>query len=265
MTHPATGVSPPRWRAFAQLVRTEASLNLREPTGLVVGLGLPVLLVVVFVFGSIPTFRDPVTALGGLSPLDVYGPVLMVFSLISLAMSVLPLRLATYRELGFLRRLAVTPVGPALLLAAQLTIYAAIGIAAIGIAAIVLIMIIGALGFGLRLPGSVPGLVVTLLLAAAALFPLGLCIASVAPTAKAAGAIGGIGLFVLAFCSGLWWPLLTLPDVLRSIMEKTPTGAAVQALLGTLGGHFPSVTPLAVLAAYAVVFTLLAIRTFRWE
>lgn len=175
-------------------------------------------------------------------------------------MSVLPLRLATYRELGFLRRLAVTPVGPALLLAAQLTIYAAIGIAAI-----VLIMIIGALGFGLRLPGSVPGLVVTLLLAAAALFPLGLCIASVAPTAKAAGAIGGIGLFVLAFCSGLWWPLLTLPDVLRSIMEKTPTGAAVQALLGTLGGHFPSVTPLAVLAAYAVVFTLLAIRTFRWE
>jgi len=204
--------------------------------------------------------EDPVTALGGLSPLDVYGPVLMVFSLISLAMSVLPLRLATYRELGFLRRLAVTPVGPALLLAAQLTIYAAIGIAAI-----VLIMIIGALGFGLRLPGSVPGLVVTLLLAAAALFPLGLCIASVAPTAKAAGAIGGIGLFVLAFCSGLWWPLLTLPDVLRSIMEKTPTGAAVQALLGTLGGHFPSVTPLAVLAAYAVVFTLLAIRTFRWE
>jgi ABC-2 type transport system permease protein len=258
MTHPATGVSPPRWRAFAQLVRTEASLNLREPTGLVVGLGLPVLLVVVF--GSIPTFRDPATVLGGLSPLDVYGPVLMVFSLISLAMSVLPLRLATYRELGFLRRLAVTPVGPALLLAAQLTIYAAIGIAAI-----VLIMIIGALGFGLRLPGSVPGLVVTLLLAAAALFPLGLCIASVAPTAKAAGAIGGIGLFVLAFCSGLWWPLQTMPDVLRSIMEKTPTGAAVQALLETLGGHFPRVTPLAVLAAYAVVFTLLAIRTFRWE
>jgi len=209
---------------------------------------------------DLPVEEDPVTALGGLSPLDVYGPVLMVFSLISLAMSVLPLRLATYRELGFLRRLAVTPVGPALLLAAQLTIYAAIGIAAI-----VLIMIIGALGFGLRLPGSVPGLVVTLLLAAAALFPLGLCIASVAPTAKAAGAIGGIGLFVLAFCSGLWWPLLTLPDVLRSIMEKTPTGAAVQALLGTLGGHFPSVTPLAVLAAYAVVFTLLAIRTFRWE
>ena len=48
-------------------------------------------------------------------------------------------------------------------------------------------------------------------------------------------------------------------------MEKTPTGAAVQALLETLSGNFPSVTPLAVLGAYAVVFSLLAIRTFRWE
>jgi ABC-2 type transport system permease protein len=258
MTQPTTAVPTPRRRAFGQLVRTEFTLNLREPTGLVVGLGLPVLLVVVF--GSIPTFKDPAAVLGGLSPLDVYGRVLMVFSLISLAMSVLPLRLATYRELGFLRRLAVTPVGPALLLAAQLTIYAAMGIAAIA-----LIMLIGTLGFGLHLLGSVPGLIITLLLAAAALFPLGLCIASVAPTAKAASAIGGIGLFVLAFCSGLWWPLQTMPDLLRAIIEKTPTGAAVQALLETVSGHFPSLTPLAVLAAYAVVFTILAIRTFRWE
>lgn len=210
-------------------------------------------------FGSIPTFRDPVDALGGLSPLDVYGPVLMVFSLISLAMSVLPQRLATYRELGFLRRLSVTPVGPALLLAAQLTISAAIGTAAI-----VLIMLIGALGFGLRLPGSVPGLLVTLMLAAAALFPLGLCIASVAPTSKAAGAIGGIGLFVLAFCSGLWWPLQTMPSLMRTIMEKTPTDAAVQALLQALSGSFPSATPL-VSSAPTVLFTVLAIRTFRWE
>lgn len=105
MTSQGSTTSSPRFRAFGRLVRTEFWLNLREPTGLVVGLGLPVLLVIVF--GSIPTFRDPVSALGGLSPLDVYGPVLMVFSLISLAMSVLPLRLATYREVGFLRRLAV--------------------------------------------------------------------------------------------------------------------------------------------------------------
>lgn len=257
MTPHAVGTTTSR-RAFARLVRTELSLNVREPAGFVVGLGLPVLLVVVF--GSIPAFREPVKAFGGLTPLDAYSPVLMVFCLTMLGVAVVPLRLAAYRELGFLRRLAVTPVGPSRLLAAQLTLYAAVAVVAIG-----LILGVGAVAFHLRLPGSLPGLAATLLLTAAALFPLGLWIASIAPTAKAAGAIGNVAFFALAFCSGLWWPLLSMPDLLRSIMEKTPTGAAVQALTDTVTGHFPSLTPLVVLAIYAIVFTALAIRTFRWE
>jgi ABC-2 type transport system permease protein len=184
----------------------------------------------------------------------------MVFSLTMLALNALPLRLATYRELGYLRRLAVTPVQPSRLLAAQLTVYTAIAVAAI-----TLILALGAALFHLRLPGSLPGLAVTLLLTAAALFPLGLLIASTAPTAKAAGAIGGLLFFALTFASGLWWPLQTMPALLRAIMEKTPTGAAVQALTDTISGRFPSLTPLAVLAIYAVAFTTLAVRTFRWE
>ena len=249
---------PGRRRAFLALVRTELRLNAREPAGVVVGLGLPVLLIAVF--GNIPTFQDPQETLGGLSPLDLYGPILIVFTLTALAVGTTPLRLATYRELGFLRRLAVTPVQPARLLFAQLTVNAAI--AAVAAA---LVLAIGALAFHLRLPGSIPGLVVTLVLGAAALFPIGLLIASTAPTAKAAGAIGNVLLFVLLFASGLWWPLPTMPDLLRVVLEKTPTGATVQALTDTISGSFPSVTPLVVLAGYAVVFSVLAMRTFRWE
>jgi len=174
-------VTTTSWRAFLSLVRIEFRLNVREPAGLVVGLGMPVLLVVVF--GSIPTFQTAQDALGGLSPLDLYGPILMVFTLSMLALNSLPLRLATYRELGFLRRLAVTPVQPSRLLLAQLTVYATVAVAATA-----LILGIGATAYHLRLPGSVPGLIITLVLTAAALFPLGLLIASSAPTAKAAGA-----------------------------------------------------------------------------
>ena len=158
-------------RAFLSLVRIEFKLNVREPAGLVVGVGLPVLLIVIF--GSIPTFQTAQDALGGLSPLDLYGPILMVFTLTMLALNSLPLRLATYRELGFLRRLAVTPVQPSRLLLAQLTMCATVAVAAIA-----LILGIGATAYHLRLPGSVPGLIITLLLTAAALFPLGLLIAS---------------------------------------------------------------------------------------
>jgi len=68
-------VATTSWRAFLSLVRIEFRLNVREPTGLVVELGAPVLLVVVF--GSIPTFQTAQGALGGLSPLDLYGPILM--------------------------------------------------------------------------------------------------------------------------------------------------------------------------------------------
>ena len=246
------------WRGFRALVRIEFRLNVREPTALVVGLGMPVLLIVVF--GSIPTFQTAQDALGGLSPLDLYGPILTVFTLSVLALNSLPLRLATYRELGFLRRLAVTPAQPWRLLLAQLIVQAAVAVAAIA-----LILGIGATAYHLRLPGSIPGLVITLVLTAAAVFPIGLLIASSAPTAKAAGAIGSILFFVLAFSSGLWWPLPLMPALLRAVVEKTPTGAAVQALNDTIAGNFPGLTPLAVLAAYAVVFAALAIRTFRWE
>lgn len=252
-----TAASRPR-RAFLALVRTELRLTAREPSGLVVGLGLPVLLIVVF--GNIPTFQTPLDALAGLSPLDLSGPILIVFTLTALALGTTPLRLATYRELGFLRRLAVTPVRPARLLFAQLTVSAAVAVVATA-----LVLGIGAVAYHLRLPGSIPGLIITLLLSAAALFPLGLLIASTAPTAKAAGAIGNILLFVLLFASGLWWPLPTMPDLLRAVLESTPTGATVQALTDTLTGSFPSPTPLLVLAAYAAVLTTLAIRTFRWE
>ncbi|MBI1376872.1 MAG: ABC transporter permease [Frankiales bacterium] len=244
--------------AFAGLVRSELRLNVREPAGLVVGFGLPVVLLLVF--GSIPKFLEPTPELGGLTPLDLYGPILMVFTLSMLALNALPMRLATYRELGFLRRLAVTPVPPTRLLAAQLTVYVGVAVAAIAV-----MLLLGYLRFGMRLPGSIPGLVVTVVLTGAALFPIGLWVSAVAATAKAAGAIGSVLFFVLAFCAGLWWPVPTMPEALRAVVERTPTGAAVQALNDTVAGGFPSLAPLLVLVAYAVVFTSLAVRTFRWE
>jgi ABC-2 type transport system permease protein len=53
--------------------------------------------------------------------------------------------------------------------------------------------------------------------------------------------------------------------VLRIISQCTPVGAAVQALQQSMQGQFPSATPLLVLVAYAVVFSFLARRFFRWE
>jgi hypothetical protein len=61
--------------AFGRLVKDEFRLAWRTPTGLILGLGLPLLLLVIF--GSLPAFHQSKKALGGLTFFDVYVPVLI--------------------------------------------------------------------------------------------------------------------------------------------------------------------------------------------
>ena len=72
-------------------------------------------------------------------------------------------------------------------------------------------------------------------------------------------------LYPLLFFSGLYYPVQLLPGVLQDISHYTPLGAAVQAMQASMNVGFPSVTPLLVLVAYALVFGFVAKRFFRWE
>ena len=77
---------PPR-AAFGQLLRTEWLTMYRQRTGLI-AVGLPAVLLVIF--GFIPTFRTPTKTLGGLSPLDVYLPILTALALVAIGLVILP-------------------------------------------------------------------------------------------------------------------------------------------------------------------------------
>ena len=55
------------------------------------------------------------------------------------------------------------------------------------------------------------------------------------------------------------------PASLVRISDFTPLGAAVGAMQDSMHGSWPHPSALAVLAGYAVVFTVAAIRFFRWE
>ena len=106
-----------RRAAFGQIVLNESRLARRQPASLIAGIVLPMVLLVIF--SAIPAFHQPVADLGGLTTLDVYVPILIVFSLGLVALFSLPMPLTTYRELGVLRRLSTTPVPPWWLLTAQ--------------------------------------------------------------------------------------------------------------------------------------------------
>jgi ABC-2 type transport system permease protein len=247
-----------RRAAFGQVVLNEARLTWRRPIGLIAGVALPVLLTVLF--GELPVFHQHVASYGGITPFDAYVPILAVFSVAMLSLLGLPIPLASYRELGVLRRLSTTPVPPSWLLAAQGLVQLCVAVttlAVIGVTSVV--------AFGAPVPKSPGGLLVSVMLSVAGLFPIGLMIAALSRTAGAASIIGRLTFFPLIFFAGLWLPRAIMPPVLLDISNYTPLGPAVQAIQDSLLSGFPSVQPLLVLAGYAVVFGFLAKRFFRWE
>jgi ABC-2 type transport system permease protein len=261
MSTSVIGLSPRQRRAFGLLVASEIKLAWRRPAGLIIAVGVP--LALLLIFGSIPSTTRPEAALGGVSFFSLYVPTLLVFVLIAVGL-ILPQQLATYRQLGVLRRLATTPVPPSWLLGAQLAV--SLILAVIGVS---IILGLGAGVFGLTLPHSVGGYVVftvSLVLTAVAMLSLGLCAAALAASPQMASAFTAVLFYPLAFFSGLYVPLQAIHSgVITEIAKLLPTGAGFNALHASFAGRSPGAGPLLVLAAWAVVASLAAARLFRWE
>src|ERR1700729_2146152 len=262
MSTAALSLTPRQRRAFGLLVASEIKIAIRRPIGLIVAIGIPLALLVIF--GSIPATTRPDQALGGISFFNLYVPTLMVFVLIAVGLAGLPQQLATYRQQGVLRRMSTTPVPPSWLLAAQTTVSLILAVIGIGI-----LLGAGAGAYGLALPHDAGGdlvILVALALTAAATIGLGLLVASVAKTPQIAQGLTVLVFYPLAFFSGLYVPLQEIHSQLISDIAKVlPTGVGFTALHDAFGGHSPGVEPLLVLAAWAVGSCFLAARLFRWE
>jgi len=242
---------------FWELLKIEGRLAMREPTGIIFGVGLPVFLLVIFAL--IPSFGRTVPGTT-LTVFQTYIPILMVTVLIILGLLGLPIPIARDREIGWLRRISTTPVSPSTLLAAQLTINAILAGVALGILTGGSAVILGATG-----AIDVLGFLLSIVLAAVAMFSLGLVIAALAPSQGSAAGMGTVLLYPMLFFAGIYVPMQYLPSSLQTVSHFTPVGAAVQALESAIEGTFPSVVPLVVMAAYSVFFGFVATRYFKWE
>jgi ABC-2 type transport system permease protein len=248
----------PQRAAFGAILRNEARLVWRQPAGMIAAVGTSLLIMVIF--GELPVFKQPSSRLDGLTPFQIYIPILISFSIGLLAFIYLPGPLVSYREQGILRRLSVTPVPASWILGAQLAVQACVMLIS---AAIILTASIAF--FGQPLPGNPGGFLLAIAASIAAPFAIGLCIAAVAPTSSAVRGIGTAVFYPLVFFSGLFYPVQLMPGGMLDISHFTPLGAAVQAIVYPMYGQFPPALGLLVLAAYALVFGFLAKRFFRWE
>lgn len=245
--------------AMRKLVAAETKLFLREPPAVFWALAFPALLLVAL-GGLFPGFREPVTELGGLRLIDVYVPIALGMALATVGIMGIPVVLATYRQFGILRRMGVTPIGPARLLSTQLLVHlgAAVIAAMLAVAAAVI-------AFGVPFPEDPVMFAVVLLLGAAAMFSIGLLIGAVAPTVSAAQGIAMSVYFPLLLLAGVYFPRETMPDGLRIVSDLSPSGAVVQAMRDAWAGTTPDGGSLLVMVAFAVAAGLLATRWLRWD
>lgn len=242
-----------------KLTKTEGKLFARDPIALFFGLVFPGLLLLALGL-FFPGFDEPAADLDGARYIDVYAPITLALGLATLGLVTLPPILGTYRQFGILRRLRTTPLHPARLLGAQLVVQGVVAIVAAAAAVLVAV-----LAFDVPFPESPAWFAVAFVLAATSIFSIGLLIGAVARTMVAGQAIGMGVYFPMLFFAGVWIPRTIMPDGLRTVSDFTPLGAAVQAMNDAWFGAVPGLTDLAVMAAYAIVAGIVAVRVFRWE
>ncbi|MBD0674748.1 ABC transporter permease [Kitasatospora sp. NPDC091335] len=240
-----------------RLTAVEFKLFLRDPAAYFWTLLFPVALVVII--GSIPSSREINPDLGQRS-IDYFTPVLVVLAFALTGLFITPTYLVGYREKGILRRLSTTPVGPARVLIAQLVVQATVSTATT-----ILVLATSRLLWDVKLPEKPAAFALAFFLSVAAVLCIGLFLASVMKTTKAATGAGSMLFFPLMFFAGLYVPRQQMPEAVNKIGDYTPLGASVQAFGDVAKGHMPGATPLLVLAAYCLVFGVLAARLFRWE
>jgi ABC-2 type transport system permease protein len=238
-------------KGILNVIAIELTLIVRDPMSAFFALAFPVVLLWV-------KLRGGADLPGGVREIDANVPMLSVFVIGLAALVVLPGTLAQYRERRILKRLLATPAAPGMLLGAQWVAH--LLLALLGTAVIV---VTGAVGFGLAAPASVVKVALAWLLGASSLGAIGLLIGALVPNSRSATLIGLTVFFPMVFVSGAMVPRELTSGAMRAIGDLTPMAPAVSALRAAWSGGDLSATTLAVMATITVLATAAAAKVFR--
>jgi ABC-type multidrug transport system permease subunit len=167
------------------------------------------------------------------------------------------------RSAGLLHRLATTPLSRREIILGK--ILGRLVIASVQVTILVAVALVAHLAFDVVI-GNVVNLWVVLLVYAMCVAPLGVIFGAWFEEPDRAANIGVIATIVMAALGGCWWPLEIVPKSMQQLALVLPTTWAMRALHGVVsfGRGLPELaTPLAVLAAFAIGFTLIAVRSLR--
>lgn len=247
----------PGLRARRLLLLAEIRSVVRDTAGLVVPLGMPPLILLMYGVQA----DDAVVDDSGATYLEAFGlPMVIAMVLALVGVVNMPSFLATYRSTGVLRRLGVTPLSPSAVLVAQVLTSALQSMLGVGIA-----LLLAATVFDTALPRALGWGLLTLVLAALGMYGLGMVVAALAPTPNASVALGLVVFFAIGAVGGMFGPASALPDVVAEVGAWLPFGATTEALGSAWVGEAPDPRRLVAVASTAVIGLFVAARAFRWE
>jgi ABC-2 type transport system permease protein len=247
-------------KSLLKMIWMEAKLFLREPVGAFFTLVFP--LMMLFIFGSIygtkpiPGSADSQSAIGSLIP---------TFSAMALGITGLmpvTITLATYRENGILRRLRTTPVGPLVVMSAQVVV--AFGMTCLGV---LLLVLAGKLVYHVRFTGNALSSIAGFILGGLSFFGIGFVLAGVLPNARTAQVVAMVLLYPMLILSGAAWPRELMPLTVQKISAFLPLTYVVNLLRGLWIGEAWSQhwLDVGVLAGILLAGIAISVKTFRWE
>ena len=221
---------------------------------------LPILFLVIFVsvFGNHRVGPQQVKAS------TYYVPGLSALGLIAASFVNLVISVTAQREAGVLKRRRATPV-PAWVLIAGRALVAIV----VALAVMTVLLLIGRFAYGVRLPShTLPGVLLTGIVGAITFCCLGYALSTAIRSADSAQPMVQAIMLPLYFISGVFIPNVNLPRWLRDVAKVFP----VEHLAGGLRHAFDPATQgvgivwsdLAVLAAWAAVGLVVALRRFSW-
>jgi ABC-2 type transport system permease protein len=250
VSRPASAVA-----ATVAQAETELRLTARRGENVLVIIVIPVVVLLFFAtVGILPGIAG--------RPVDFLLPGALALAIIATSLVNLGIATAYERNYGVLKRLGGSPLTRANLLCAKIA-----AVLAVEAAQVVLLVAVGALVLGWR-PGpgaSIVVFVLAWLLGTVAFAGLGLLMAG-ALRAEATLALANALFIAFLLLGGIVVPVDHLPSPLAEIAAVLPAAALADAFRIALGSLDTSVVaPFAVLVAWGVLATVLAVRTIRWE
>ena len=198
------------------------------------------------------------------SYIDYLLPGLAVWGVMSFSVIGLATTMAVYREKRILRRIQSTPLRVRTFVVAQVLASLALSVVQAGI-----ILAVGAAVFSVPIQLSqAPQMALLIVLGNLVFLNLGFIVGAFSKTVATASGLGNAVTLPLMFMSGVFFPMDSLPAVLRYVIEYLPLAPLLEmfrsvALESGVFWDYP--LQLAIVAAWIAASAIVAMRTFRFR